>query len=316
MELRHLRYFAALADTLSFTRAAATLYISQSTLSQQISDLEHELGVKLFNRTRRKVELTDEGRRLLSDARNILERVDGLTDSAGRYRNRASNRVLKIAFDTRVLGSSFLRKAICDRIFSLRSQHADLRVEFRSSEFDAAFQELKNGTADLGFFLVQTPEIEGEGLRSRCLYIDEMALVVRTPDKLDDNMQTLRKVLLKRGVTLLEGEGRGMLQAIRIFDELGVEPPIHFAHKRNDMLMSINSGERAAVFPLGMIGFQIEEDVQALTFPTPLARLFLMAVWGDSDGSDAVESVVDAADEALRPYAEERERELRARGIL
>ena len=58
MEIRQLKYFAAVADTLNFSRAAETLFISQSALSKQIADLERELGMVLLQRDKRSVRLT------------------------------------------------------------------------------------------------------------------------------------------------------------------------------------------------------------------------------------------------------------------
>ena len=72
MELRHLRYFVAVAEALSFTKAAANLHLAQPSLTRQIHNLEEEIGVRLLNRSKSHVGLTEEGRSFLADARRLL----------------------------------------------------------------------------------------------------------------------------------------------------------------------------------------------------------------------------------------------------
>jgi DNA-binding transcriptional LysR family regulator len=76
MELRHLRYLVVLAEELHFGHAAIRLNISQPPLSQQIRQLETELGVQIFERTKRNVRLTESGKRIVAEAHQVLARVD------------------------------------------------------------------------------------------------------------------------------------------------------------------------------------------------------------------------------------------------
>ncbi len=87
MELRHLRYFLAVADELNFTRAANRLHTSQPSLSQQIRQLEAEVGVALLDRSRHHVALTDAGRVFLRETKDILGRID----HAGRLAKQAAS---------------------------------------------------------------------------------------------------------------------------------------------------------------------------------------------------------------------------------
>ena len=92
MELRHLRYFVAVAEELSFRKAAGRLSVSEPAVSQQVADLENELGQKLFNRDSRRVELTEVGRVFLRGARRTLasakEAVAQVQEAAAGERGR------------------------------------------------------------------------------------------------------------------------------------------------------------------------------------------------------------------------------------
>src|ERR671924_578652 len=102
MELRHLRYFVAVAEELSFSGAAARLRVAQPALSKQIRDLEVELGTVLFERGSRGVHLTASGRAFLVEARHTLDNASRAVASA---RGAAAGRDLPLRFAHGVLAA-------------------------------------------------------------------------------------------------------------------------------------------------------------------------------------------------------------------
>src|SRR3546814_6010851 len=99
MDLRHLRYFVAVAEELHFARAAERLGITPPSLTQQIQSLEAELGVRLLNRTKRSVELTDAGQRFIEEARKTIRQAEQ-TELVGRQAGRGELGRIEIGYMT------------------------------------------------------------------------------------------------------------------------------------------------------------------------------------------------------------------------
>lgn len=132
MELRHLRYFVAVAEELHFGRAAEQLGISQPPLSQQIQALESELGARLFERTNRRVALTEIGRLFLDEARQVLAQADKAVLLAQRAQ-RGELGELKIGFTASAPFTSTIPRAILAFRQAYPAVHLDL-LEMSSRE--------------------------------------------------------------------------------------------------------------------------------------------------------------------------------------
>ena len=171
MELRHLRYFVAVAEELHFTRAALRLNIAQPPLSQQIRALEGELGVQLFLRTRRSVALTDAGHALLVRAREMLAATRSLPGELQRVA-RGEVGLLRIGFSSTLPLTKLLRDVVADH----RRTHPDVALNLREMHSQQQFDGLLRGELDVG--LVRYNERAPEGIRLVVLRRDPLRLVV------------------------------------------------------------------------------------------------------------------------------------------
>jgi DNA-binding transcriptional LysR family regulator len=156
MQLRHLRYFQAVAEEGSFTRAAARLHMAQPPLSRQIRQFEEELGVQLFERTTRALRLTDAGRFLLEQSRLLTARLEEVLEGTRRL-GQTQRRWFGIGFVP-----STLYGFVPELIRQLRS--ADPQVEVGLAEMNTLpqIEALKAGRIDLGIgrILLDDPAIE------------------------------------------------------------------------------------------------------------------------------------------------------------
>ena len=280
MEFRQLQYFVAVADTLSFSRAAEILYVSQSALSKQMASLEEELGVLLFTRGgKRSISLTREGELLLDEAKELLMRTEKiiptLRHSAGQTYLRES---VFIAVEPRAADDPTIHRLLTNAVYDQRRLHPGLRALFWQDEYAEIRSALLDGSQDLGIFLHSAPEPDGE-LESLTLCEDEMVLVFRSPNAYEDTLENVRKVLLKRGVILLEKESRGMAQIINILESIDCTPKIRFCGTRIAMNLTMESGESSAILPESVARRLQGDDLHILHFRNPAAKLYLIAAW-------------------------------------
>jgi LysR family transcriptional regulator, benzoate and cis,cis-muconate-responsive activator of ben and cat genes len=231
MELRHLRYFVAVAQERNFTRAAEKLCIAQPPLNRQIHDLEAELGISLLDRDSRPVRLTEAGRLLYEHAILVLERIDDLRTMMRRFREAERPRYV-IGF---VASTIYAALPHLIRRFRAETPGVDVSlVEMVSLEQIAA---LKDGRIDVGFGRIRfdDPAVRRDVLR-------EERLVVALP--------LSHPLLAQEGpLSFAELAGEKLIlyprlprpsyadQVISIFRDRGLEPNI--AHEARELQTAI-----------------------------------------------------------------------------
>jgi DNA-binding transcriptional LysR family regulator len=169
MELRHLRYFVAVAEALNFGRAARRLAISQPPLSRQIRALEEELGAALFARTRRAVALTAAGNALLPEARRLLREADALKEGA---RHLAAGQAGTVALGFISVAAYNILPAL---VPEFRRRHPGLKLALQEGVTDLLLPALVQGEIDVAMVL---PPVAEPRLRYRPLVYDRLMVAL------------------------------------------------------------------------------------------------------------------------------------------
>jgi len=171
MELRHLRYFVAVADELNFTRAAQRLGITQPSLSSQIRQLETEMGTPLLRRETRGVELTDAGKLMFEEARIILAEVERAKTGVGR---RARGETGKINIGS--AGATYFHSLIPTIIHEFKKKYPDVVLALEESNTSLSLARVRAGAIDLAF--VRPPLSDTDGLMFEPLVKEPVLMVL------------------------------------------------------------------------------------------------------------------------------------------
>lgn len=169
MELRHLHYFVAVAEELHFGRAAERLHIAQPPLSQQIRSLEEELGVQLFYRTKRHVELTEVGQVFLQEARRTLAQAEQAVVAAQRAGRGELGRLVV----------SFVGSAVYEILpVTLRNFHErfpDVELHLRELTTAQQVRALRDGRIQIGFV---RPPVGDDTLQTETLFKEPLLVAL------------------------------------------------------------------------------------------------------------------------------------------
>jgi DNA-binding transcriptional LysR family regulator len=244
MELRHLRYFVAVAEELHFRRAAERLYVAQPAVSEQIRKLEAELGVRLFDRTHRSVALTGPGKALLAEARRVLHLANAAQQAARNANDRIGAR-LHIGYVPDVLPSSVPRA-----LQHLAAAAAGIDISLETGTTLSLLAAVRDGSVHAAVVALPAPT---KGLRITTLGSQPLvaALSANEARALDDGL-TLERLDPERLVVLQRDANPALHDAvISRCRSAGIAPRlVEAAEPRVEaVLLAVAAGGGAALLP-------------------------------------------------------------------
>jgi DNA-binding transcriptional LysR family regulator len=296
MEFRHLRYFVAVADNLHFGRAARQLHISQPPLSQQIREMEEELGVRLFLRTKRRVELTEAGSMFLKEVRLILEHASHAVRAAQRA-NRGEIGRLVIGF---VMSAtcSVLPKIL--RLYQERFPEVELVLEETTT--GQGINNLKERRLHLCFLRLPVRE---EELTVETVLREPLLLALPEGHPLTQRSHVSLRLLADESFVLfprLHGPNFHD-QIVSMCHEAGFSPKVvQEASQMQTILSLVAAGIGVALIPASVRSLR-KEDVQYRPLRERTPETGLAIAWRSSETSPALEQFINVVREVSHTRA-------------
>ncbi|MEU6654172.1 LysR family transcriptional regulator [Streptomyces sp. NPDC046900] len=269
MDLRHLRYFVAVAEERHFGRAAERLHMAQPPLSQQIRQLEAELGVDLFHRTTRRVDLTAAGRAYLKRARAILAEVD---DAARLARRVAAGAVGHLTIGCVGSATYSLLPALSRRL-SLELPGVDFSFRGEMLAPDQV-EALRTGAIDVALL---RPPLADLSLTVRTLRHDRLVVAVPADHPLAKRSRLRAHDLADADLIMHSADRRSVMYGVvlRLLHDAGVEPHIrHEVGETSTLITLVAGGLGLAVVPEPATALTLE-GVVYLPLTGPTARVEL-----------------------------------------
>ncbi len=250
MELRHLRYFVRVASELHFGRAAEQLGISQPPLSQQIRQLEVELGVQLFERSSRRVRLTVAGRLFLDEARATLERAE---HAISVTRRAARGELGELSFG--LSASALFTPIFADALTTFRRRYPDVHLDLTERALTAQREAVAAGTLDIGLVrsgrrLVLPPDVSATALAT-----DRMYVAMRIDHRLASTDTVIDVAeLADEPMVHYPYDFEGFQEDLhRLFGNAGLRPRIvQEAHEMSTLLGLVSAGLGITVLPASL----------------------------------------------------------------
>lgn len=243
MELRHLHYFLKIAETLSFTQAAAALRVTQPTLSHQIKQLEQEIGTPLFDRVGRSIQITEAGRIFRGHAQRALHELESGLASVNELEGLIHGHLRIGVF--RSFGNSLLPAVLAD----FHRAHPGVRLSMQ--QMSLADMENALGSGDIDFAITTYLPATSEKLVSEELFTEPLVLAVGPEHELYGRA-SVRLEALENMPLILRPAGTPSRQLIEnCFAERGVAPRVVMEMSSGDATLATIRCSRLATICAG-----------------------------------------------------------------
>ena len=286
MELRQLRYFITTAKYLSFTRAAAALYISQPALSHQISELEQELKVRLFQRDRRNVTLTPEGERLLEYAEQVMSTVSAM-ENIGTL-TESGPRQLRIGFDGADVPGDWFEESRVIAGFLNRNPNVQISAaQFSHTECE---DKLLSGELDLALLSLRHHEELDPRLSSRTFSMDSIGLLVHP----DTGVTTLEDAIHQLPMTIIKDRRKLLYRVQKSLNDLGLTPDLSYQDSMLACLILTQSGKASMLMPVHHYHMLLANNLRIIHIPGQSVQLVRATIWNSNNNNEALYRFLDA----------------------
>src|SRR5262245_10198950 len=288
MELRHLRYFVAVAEELNFSRAAERLHVSQPPLSQQIKQLEEEVKVQLFDRTKRWVRLTSAGRLFLEHARQVLAQVDSAVLAARRTMQGECDR-LSVACTP---WADLMAVPHILRRFS--EAHHQIQIEVQTLNSVLHVQAVKARTVDVGFML--SPPAD-QGIHIERLVTYPLVIALPANHRLATRAQLSPRDLVGESYVTLAADVAPMYGEVvtKYWEQVGVAMKERLkVDQPRAVIDLVAAGAGFALVPSSVQEWEKQRIVCRRLDPAP-PELELSLAWARGVESPAINSLLEVA---------------------
>jgi DNA-binding transcriptional LysR family regulator len=242
MEIRQLRALAAIAETHTFTAAAARVHVTQAAISMQIKQLEGEVGLPLFVRTPRRCVLTEAGERLLERAQRILREHDGALAEMSELSGATHGR-LRLGSASAMFSSDPLPQILRE----MHEQHPHAEVSVTSGTSESLVKQIVAGDLDIAF--VSLP-VEARGVQTELLLRDEL-IAIASPEHAHSKQRVVSAYALA-GEKLILGERGGNTRRLidEFFEQSGLKPRVVMELARtNSIKKMVERGMGVGIVP-------------------------------------------------------------------